>query len=170
MSSQYKVCPLFWTGSGNNRCLSNAGLFEKLLNDGWKIARVDTMPPLEAPSGALSATNVYILEKQNEEKQSEDTKKNSVLEPLPHDMGLRVELDTNETYYLKSGWKERGDGIYGLAVSYTDGSGIVSVSRPDKPVPTAIMNSHVRRAVSFDEHETETNRQNEDTNIKEANR
>lgn len=24
-----------------------------------------------------------------------------VLEPLPHDMGLRVELDTNETYYLK---------------------------------------------------------------------
>lgn len=27
-----------------------------------------------------------------------------VLELLPHDMGLRVELDTNETYYLKSGW------------------------------------------------------------------
>lgn len=25
-----------------------------------------------------------------------------VLELLPHDMGLRVELDTNETYYLKS--------------------------------------------------------------------
>ena len=72
MSSQYRVCPLFWTGSGNNRCLSNAGLFEKLLNDGWKIARVDTMPPLEAPSGALSATNVYILE-----KQSEDTEMNA---------------------------------------------------------------------------------------------
>ena len=32
------------------------------------------------------------------------------------------------------------------------------------------MNSHVRLAVSFDEHETETTRQNEDTNMKEANR
>lgn len=73
MSSQYRVCPLFWTGSGNNRCLSNAGLFEKLLNDDWKIARVDTMPPLEAPSGAFGATNVYVLEKQSEEKQSEGT-------------------------------------------------------------------------------------------------
>lgn len=79
-----------------------------------------------------------------------------VLDLLPHDMGLRVELDTNETYYLKSGWTERWDGIYGLAVSYTDGSGIISVSRPDKPVPAAIMNSHVRLAVSFDEHGTET--------------
>lgn len=89
---------------------------------------------------------------------------------LPHDMGLRVKLDTNETYYLKSGWAERCDGIYGLAVSYTDGSGIVSVSRPDNPVPIAIMNSHVRLAVSFDGHETETTKQNEDTNMKETNR
>lgn len=102
--------------------------------------------------------------------QSEDTKKSSVPELLPHDMGLRVELDTNETYCLKSGWKKRGDGIYGLAVSYKDGSGIVSVSRPDKPVPIAIMNSHVRLAISFDEHETETTNQSEDTNMKETNR
>ena len=93
-----------------------------------------------------------------------------VLDLLPHDMGLRVELDTNETYYLKSGWKERCDGIYGLAVSYTDGSGIVSVSRPDKPVPIAIMKSHVKLAVSFDEHETKTTKQSEDMNMKEANR
>ena len=170
MSSQYKVCSLFWEHCDGYYRLKNQGWLEELLSDGWEISRVDTMPPTNFPSGAFGATNVYILEKQNEEKQSEDTKKNSVLEPLPHDMGLRVELDTNETYYLKSGWKERGDGIYGLAVSYTDGSGIVSVSRPDKPVPTAIMNSHVRLAVSFDEHETETTRQNEDTNIKEANR
>ena len=181
MSSQYKVCSLFWERRDGYYRLKNQGWLEELLSDGWEISRVDTMPPTNFPSGAFGATNVYILEKQNEEKQSEDTKKNSVLEPLPHDMGLRmeflphdmglrVELDTNETYYLKSGWKERGDGIYGLAVSYTDGSGIVSVSRPDKPVPTAIMKSHVRLAVSFDEHETETTRQNEDTNMKEANR
>lgn len=134
---------------------------------------MDAISPTNFPSGEFGATNVYVLEKQSEEKQSEDTKKSSVpeilphdtglrVEFLPHDMGLRVELDTNETCYLKSGWKERGDGIYGLAVSYTDGSGIVSVSRPDKPVPIAIMNSHVRLAVSFDEHETETTRQNED--------
>lgn len=67
MSSQYKVCPLFWTGSGNSRRLSNAELLEELLNDGWKIARVDAIPPVELPVGALSATNVYILEKQDED-------------------------------------------------------------------------------------------------------
>lgn len=67
MSSQYKVCPLFWTGSGNNRCLSNAGLFEKLLNDGWKISRVDAMQPTKFQSSTVSATNVYILEKQSED-------------------------------------------------------------------------------------------------------
>lgn len=53
-----------------------------------------------------------------------------VLELLPHDMGLRVELDTNETYYLKSGWIGCCDGIYGLAVSYTDGSDIGHVFIP----------------------------------------
>lgn len=162
MSSQYEVCPLFWEHNDGYYRLKNQGRLEKLLNDGWEISRVDAMSPTNFPSGAFGATNVYVLE-----KQSEDTKKSSVpellphdmglrMEFLPHDMGLRVELDTRETYCLKSGWKKRGDGIYGLAVSYTDGSGIVSVSRPDNPVPIAIMNSHVRLAVSFDEHGTET--------------
>lgn len=64
MRNQYKVCPLFWTGSGNNRCLSNAEVFEELLNDGWKIARVDTMPPTELRDNAVTATNVYILERE----------------------------------------------------------------------------------------------------------
>lgn len=176
MSSQYEVCSLFWEHSDGYYRLRNQGRLEELLNDGWEISRVDAMSPTNFPSGAFGATNVYVLE-----KQSEDTKKSSASEILPHDMdlrvgflphdmGLRVELDTNETCYLKSGWKERGDGIYGLAVSYTDGSGIVSVSRPDKPVPIAIMNSHVRLAISFDEHETETTNQSEDTNMKETNR
>lgn len=170
MSSQYKVCPLFWNESGDCYRLRNQKAIEELLNDGWKIVRVDTMSPTEFQSGTtVAATNVYVLEKQSEEKQSEDTKKSSVSEFLPHGMGLHVELDTNETCYLKSGWKERCGYIYGLAVSYTDGSGIVS-SRPDNPVPIAIMNSHVRLAVSFDEHETETTRQNEDTNMKATNR
>lgn len=155
MSSQYKVCPLFWDDCGNSRCLSNAKFLEELLNDGWKIVRVDNMQPLGISAEALSATNVYVLEKQNEEKQSEDTKKSSVSGFLPHGMGLHVELDTNETCYLKSGWKEHCGYIYGLAVSYTDDSGIVS-SRPDNPVPIAIMNSHVRLAVSFEEYGTET--------------
>lgn len=170
MSSQYKVCPLFWNESGDCYRLRNQNALEKLLNDGWKISRVDTMSPTEFQSGTtVSATNVYVLEKQNEEKQSEDTKKSSVSEFLPHGMGLHVELDTNETCYLKSGWKERCGYIYGLAVSYTDGSGIVS-AWPDNPVPIAIMNSHVRLAVSFEEYGTETTRQNEDTNMKETNR
>ena len=161
MSSQYKVCPLFWNNSGDCYRLRNQNAIEKLLNDGWKISRVDTMSPTEFQSGTtVSATNVYILEKQSEEKQSEekqseDTKKSSVSEFLPHGMGLHVELDTNETCYLKSGWKEHCGYIYGLAVSYTDDSGIVS-SRPDNPVPIAIMNSHVRLAVSFEEYGTET--------------
>ena len=162
MSSQYEVCSLFWEHNDGYYRLRNQGRLEKLLNDGWEISRVDAMAPTNFPSGAFGATNVYVLE-----KQSEDTKKSSVPELLPHDMGLRMELDTRETYCLKSGWKKRGDGIYGLAVSYTDGSGIVSVSRPDKPVPIAIMNSHVRLAVSF---EDETTKQSEDTNMKETNR
>lgn len=62
MRNQYKVCPLFWTGSGNNRCLSNAEVFEELLNEGWKILRVDTMLPTELRNNAVTATNVYILE------------------------------------------------------------------------------------------------------------
>lgn len=181
MSSQYKVRALYWSYHDGYYLLKHQGELEDLLNDGWEISRVDTMPQTNFPSGAFGATNVYVLEKQSEEKQSEDTKKSSVSEfpphdmglrvgILPHGMGLRVELDTNETYYLKSGWKERGDGIYGLAVSYTDGSGIVSASRPDNPIPIAIMKSHVRLATSFDEHETETTKQNEDTNMKETNR
>lgn len=67
MSCQYKVFPVFWTGSGINRCLSNMELFEEALNDGWKIVRMDTIPPLEVPCAALSATNVYILKKENED-------------------------------------------------------------------------------------------------------
>lgn len=165
MSSQYKVRALYWSYHDGYYLLKHQGELENLLNDGWEISRVDAISPTNFPSGEFGATNVYVLE-----KQSEDTKKSSVSEILPHDMGLRVELDTSETYYLKSGWEKRGDGIYGLAWRYTDGSGIVSASRPDKPVPIAIMNSHVRLAVSFDEHETETNRQNEDTNMKETNR
>lgn len=167
MSSQYKVCPLFWNESGDCYRLRNQNALEKLLNDGWKISRVDTMSPTEFQSGTtVSATNVYVLEKQNEEKQSEDTKKSSVSEFLPHGMGLHVELDTNETCYLKSGWKEHCGYIYGLAVSYTDGSGIVSASFRDNPAPIAIMCSHVRLAVPF---EDETTKQSEDTNMKETN-
>lgn len=176
MSSQYTVCSLFWEDRGHCYHLKNQGMLEELLNDGWEISRVDTMPQTNFPSGAFGATNVYVLE-----KQSDDTKKSSASEPLPHDMGLRVgilphgmglrvELDTNGTYYLKSGWKERGGVIYGLAWRYTDGSGIVSASRPDNPVPIAIMNSHVRLAVSFDEPETGTTKQSEDANMKETNR
>lgn len=67
MSSQYKVCPLFWDGCGNSRSLSNAKLLEELLNDGWKIVRVDAIPPVELPVDTLSATNVYILAKQGED-------------------------------------------------------------------------------------------------------
>lgn len=181
MSSQYKVRALYWSSNDGYYRLKNQGVLEDLLNDGWEISRVDAISPTNFPSGAFGATNVYVLEKQSEEKQSEDTKKSSVSELpphdmglrvgiLPHDMGLRVELDTNGTYYLKSGWKEHCDWIYGLAWRYTDGSGIVSASRPDNPVPIAIMNSHVRLATSFDEHETGTTKQSEDTNMKETNR
>ena len=83
-----------------------------------------------------------------------------VLELLPHDMGLRVELDTNETYYLKSGWTERCDGIYGLACGYVDY--VEGITWFKDPARIAIMNSHVKLAVPFDEHETETTKQSED--------
>lgn len=92
----------------------------------------------------------------------------SVSEFLPHGMGLRVELDTNETYYLKSGWKEHCDWIYGIACGYVDCSeGITWFEDPGR---IAIMKSHVKLAVPFDEHETKTTKQIEDTNVRAVNR
>lgn len=64
MSCQYKVCPLFWSDYGDERTLMNMGVFEKLLNEGWQILRVDTMPPTELRNNAVTATNVYILERE----------------------------------------------------------------------------------------------------------
>lgn len=64
MSSQYKVCPLFWADLGSDRRLVNMEALEELLNDGWKISRVDTMPPTELRDTAVTATNVYILERE----------------------------------------------------------------------------------------------------------
>ena len=63
MSSQHKVCPPFWTDHGNRHHPSNMETLEKPLNDGWKIPRVDTIPPTELPANAANATNIYILEK-----------------------------------------------------------------------------------------------------------
>lgn len=62
MSSQYKVCPLFWADLGSDRRLVNMEALEELLNEGWKILRVDTMPTTELRDNAVTATNVYILE------------------------------------------------------------------------------------------------------------
>lgn len=64
MSSQYKVCPLFWADLGSDRHLINMWALEELLNDGWEISRVDTMPPTELRDNAVTATNVYILERE----------------------------------------------------------------------------------------------------------
>lgn len=64
MSSQYKVCPLFWADRGSDRRLVNMEALEELLNDGWKISRVDIMPTTELRDNAVTATNVYILERE----------------------------------------------------------------------------------------------------------
>lgn len=91
-----------------------------------------------------------------------------ILDLLPHDMGLRVELDTHETYYLKSGWTERWDGIYGLAWGYVDRSGFGTWFKdPDR---IAIMNSHVKLATPFDEHATKTTARSEDANVRAVSR
>ena len=82
-----------------------------------------------------------------------------VLELLPRDMGLRVELDTNETYYLKRGWIDCA-GIYGLACGYADCSEGITWFK--EPALIAIMNSHVKLAVPWEEPETETTKQSED--------
>lgn len=64
MSKRYKVCPLFWSGYGGSRNLMNIDVLEELLNEGWKILRVDTMPPTGLRNNAVTATNVYILERE----------------------------------------------------------------------------------------------------------
>ena len=53
-----------WSDYGDERTLMNMGVFEELLNEGWKILRVDTMPPTELSNNAVAATNVYILERE----------------------------------------------------------------------------------------------------------
>lgn len=64
MNIQYKVCPLFWADLGSDRHLINMWALEELLNDGWKILRVDAMSPTELRDNAVTATNVYILERE----------------------------------------------------------------------------------------------------------
>ena len=64
MSKRYKVCPLFWADLGSDRRLVNMEALEELLNEGWKILRVDIMPPTELSNNAVTATNVYILERE----------------------------------------------------------------------------------------------------------
>lgn len=64
MSSQYKVCPLFWADRGSDSRLVNMEALEELLNEGWQILRVDTMPATELRDNAVTATNVYILERE----------------------------------------------------------------------------------------------------------
>lgn len=64
MNKRYKVCLLFWADRGGDRRLVNMEALEELLNDGWKISRVDTMPPTELRDNAVAATNVYILERE----------------------------------------------------------------------------------------------------------
>ncbi|MCB4912548.1 hypothetical protein [Bifidobacterium pseudocatenulatum] len=181
MSSQYKVRALYWSYHDGYYLLKHQGELEDLLNDGWEISRGGCHIANEFSIWRIRRHERLRSRKAKRGKAKRGHEKSSVSEfpphdmglrvgILPHDMGLRVELDTNGTYYLKSGWKEHCDWIYGLAWRYTDGSGIVSASRPDNPVPIAIMNSHVRLATSFDEHETGTTKQSEDTNMKETNR
>lgn len=64
MNKRYKVCPLFWSDYGCKRTLMNMSVFEELLNEGWKILRVDIMPTTELRDNAVTATNVYILERE----------------------------------------------------------------------------------------------------------
>lgn len=72
MSSQYKVCALYWSYSDGYYYLKHQGVLEDLLNDGWEISRVDAISPTNFPAGAFGATNVYVLEKQSEEKHAEE--------------------------------------------------------------------------------------------------
>lgn len=96
----------------------------------------------------------------------------SVLDVLPHGMGLRVELDTNEAYYLKSGWMGLWDGIYGLACgyeSYGDEYHAGHITWFEDQGRIAIMNSHVRLAVPWEEPGTETTKEMLEAERKAAN-
>lgn len=59
MSKRYKVCPLFWSDYGCKRTLMNMGAFEELLNEGWQILRVDTMPPTELRDNAVAHERLH---------------------------------------------------------------------------------------------------------------
>ena len=89
----------------------------------------------------------------------------SVSDLLPHDVGLRVELDTDETYYLQSGWKEYDGGIYGFACGYASSGNqyyAACTTWFKESSCIAIMSSHVKLVAPFDESKTETTNQTED--------
>lgn len=92
MSSQYKVCPLFWADLGSDRHLVNMEALEELLNDGWKISRVDAMQPTKFQSSTVSATNVYILERQSEDTNVRGSK------PMNNDQWHAVWRESIEKY------------------------------------------------------------------------
>lgn len=70
---------------------------------------------------------------------------NSVLDLFPRNVGVRVKLDTGETYFLESGWDFRADGICGMAYAYEDDSD--GYCKWSDSALIAIMTSHIKLMV-----------------------
>lgn len=66
MSSQYKVCPIFWDGRPQRRYLANLEALRRWLDEGWRVTRVDCLPT-DTKSDTSDTTLMYILEKSDDE-------------------------------------------------------------------------------------------------------
>lgn len=67
MSEQYKACAIFWTPSGGGVSrLKNLNTLRDLLNEGWRVTRVDCLPT-DTKSDTGDTTLIYILEKSDDE-------------------------------------------------------------------------------------------------------
>lgn len=94
MSEQYKACAIFWTPSYQGQRLANINVLRDLLSKGWRVTRVDSIPPdtQHDVGGAL----MYILEKSDDEPEATYSS-----EQLDHER-----RDAWQRGYT-AGWKDR---------------------------------------------------------------
>lgn len=65
MSEQHKACAIFWASSLRGQHLANISVLRDLLSEGWRVTRVDSLPP-DTQHDSSSAL-IYILENSDDE-------------------------------------------------------------------------------------------------------
>lgn len=95
MSEQHKACAIFWASSLRGQHLANISVLRDLLSEGWRVTRVDSLPP-DTQHDSSSAL-IYILENSDDEPETIHSS-----EQLDHER--REAWSRGYT----AGWRDRG--------------------------------------------------------------